>query len=73
MAVISFGSTTINAAQDVTDATAALQAYYANNGVPTPTLVQIQEYIRQENIARLKGIVRAWRAAQVVSVDPVAT
>jgi hypothetical protein len=52
----------------------ALKTYYASNGVPNPTNAQVQEYIRQEVVSRIKGIVKsveeAAAAAAVTPTDP---
>jgi hypothetical protein len=52
----------------------ALKTYYANNGTPNPTNAQVQEYLRLEMVAKIKGIVRgveeAAAAAAVTPTDP---
>lgn len=72
MATIDIGPITVPAG-DIADVQSALTAYYASNGIPNPTLAQILEYLRQDDIAKIKNITKQWRAAQVVVQDVAAT
>lgn len=70
--LIPLGSISIPDA-DTADVVAALRANYATNGIPVPTNAQLQEYMRQDVISRIKSLTRAYRTAQVAVADPGAT
>jgi hypothetical protein len=70
MSTFQIGAITIPAGADTTDALAALQQYYANNGVPAPTQAQILEYMRQEIIAKITNLTKQYRQAQASVATP---
>lgn len=65
-------TTTISISIDVPDADApdvisGLREAFATNGTPNPTQAQIVAALKADLIARIKGIVLAWRRAQAAS------
>jgi hypothetical protein len=73
MATFQIGAINIPAGADTTDALAALTAYYANNGIPAPTQAQILEYMRQEIIAKIISVTKAYRTTQASVASPTIT